>query len=312
MCKNLPKKRAISPGRQRVDLADRSVCSCGFSCHVNGQGITRFGDNFPQPLVKSLARGSVVLLSEAGKLASGTVVGYLSPLHSVVLCAAHSIFGPQGNLLDLGVNATYTRKAPMGGGTHHADGGTSPDGWDSGELEPELYGAVERVMEVREMDNNPLDYAFLAVRWGDETIDAETAKTADDYVRTQIKLPSVGRLSVGDEVLLIGHPDPTKKHQAQATQCTAGEVKLLNADWANQGSCFAYASPMDQSSGYSGGGVFNSSGQLVGVLKGDDRKNHATDGIAFLDLVAAAAANQPKSDLLQAYVKMGPAAFSGK
>ncbi len=267
-----------------MGVATKTMCELGRRCHINGRGLQKFGSMFPQKKVATIASSSVLLVlnGEGGAryLASGTLIA-----PGVVLCADHTLstLGPREIVEKMQVLMLYeyaSGNAPPGDAFQYRDGDAA---WETGKLvESKPQGRVVQVLE-RGVDH--LDYALLAVKWLNTT-------TSHGYnvVKlprpVQIPLPST---QLSREVLLVGHPW-NGKQQGQATHASAGAVTAMFArDFQGKGNEYSYAT-ISSTYGFSGGGVFNTDGGIVGVLKGvpsqADPKMRSW-GSAFLDLGAS-------------------------
>jgi len=299
-----PKARTLpgAPGgRQNVQTQDASVCHCAQRCHVNGSGITKFCSAFPQPLVKKLAKASALIVdASAGPYASGTLIRFFDSTdtlgqYGVVLMAAHS-FG-MGSPSTVKMFDVIKAGDASGGSWESDDSVGHTAKWTAGQVEGgTVDGVVERVLEIG--DAGELDYAMVLVRWPN---DKESLTRLLD-----VDLPSAGNY-LGNEVVVIGHPGYVKGYSAQSAQAAAGGVR----DWGgenfesnekgkkNKAYSSAYLPTSAFTTGMSGGGVFNTSGELVGVEKGvdADRKHW------FLNLAAAAewAGGDSRRLLLRSY-----------
>ena len=269
-------------------------CVVGQSCHCNNASITTFGSKFTPAKVKELASSSVQLVtvkdSVQQRFASGTLI---SP--SVVLCADHSLNGLQAKDIEIlvfyecdaktappppAINPTKNPMAPPPKGQSTTTGVTSCTS-----LATVPQGKVVKVLEHGDPDG--LDYALLAIEW-------KSATESDGGVKI-VKLPRIPTLpkpgiTMSTELLMIGHPLSTdsKNPQGEPTQVSPGTLtKQGGPNPLNLlGNAYTYATFFPRT-GFSGGGVFNDKGELVGVFKGSrqikDEKSGAY-GPCFLDL----------------------------
>jgi len=243
-------------------VAQRAVCDRGMRCHVHGKGLKRFGTKFSQARVADLASSSVQLIStdETGanvKLASGTLIH-----PNVVLCAAHSIASAGSKIEILMYFECNAKTAPPGAARQY---GSNFGKWTTCTREATKPQA-EEVKTLEKGNSGGLDYALLSIRW------KKMQKVDSTNVVELPRIPTLPRPSatLSEELLVAGHYwTPGKAKSGEPTQASAGE--LLRADGPNpqssKGQDYAYAD-FAAREGLSGGGVFNESGRIVGVLKG--------------------------------------------
>lgn len=243
-----------------------TVCPIGKRCHVSGKGISKFGSKFPKAMIRELASSSVQLVTrdESKRIASGTLIW-----PTVVLCAAHSV--ENLHIDDIEILMFFEcdeRSAPSG---VRKDNNVQP----CSPLASDAQARVARILETGGADD--LDYALLAIEWK-RAREQHGAHVVDLPRIVTIPRPS-HRLS--KELVLIGHPE------GQPTQAAVGY--LVRQAGPNphtlRGTEYSYAT-FAATPGFSGGGVFNDRGEIVGVLRGPRRydPNTGVGGMAFLDL----------------------------
>jgi hypothetical protein len=281
----------------------------GERCHVSGRGLTNFGTRFSQRVVSNLATSSVQLVmaepqSPKGRLASGTLIAldYSPPAGTglgaagIVLCAAHSIakYAPPQMTILMSYELDAKTAPP---GYYEKDKNRS--GWVSGNaLATTPQGKVLKI--IKRGDELGLDYALLFVGWDAAMVTTDGAGNKALSLPRPPILPPPGR-TLTSELLLVGHPwhDPYDSGPTQAT--TGGRVVEDGPNPASgQGNEYGYAS-FQQEGGFSGGGVFNENGELVGVLKGTSANNQPT-GVGFVNLGRGVDAFPKDHDLLRSWL----------
>jgi hypothetical protein len=274
-------------GNPQPGVPQTPICRIGRRCHVSGKGLKTFGTRFPQKKVFDLASSSVQLVSGGTRLASGTLID-----PTVVLCAAHTLETISlKNLEILMCFECSAKTAPPGEFVQYRNKAA----WiQCSKLDTTPQAKVIQQLESGTADG--LDYALLSIEWKN----AVPASVADLYV---VKLPRVPEIpqpsrTLTSELLLVGHPQGSSQ-QGEPTQASAGRLTRQQGPHPNTltGDAYGYAS-FGASVGFSGGGVFNTKGKIVGVLKGV-RAYHTPTGIggmAFVDLGRVADLTHPSKD----------------
>jgi len=268
-------------------VAPVPVCRLGQRCHVNGRGLTTFGTKFPLATVQRLASCSIQLVNSNFlnpgqpdlRVASGVLIA-----PEVALFAAHSVsqgFSAQGIrvLMDFECD---TATAPPGMRSQYSAA------WPTCTSLATASQAVE--VKTLEIDSSVgLDYAMVLIKWNSAS------------ASNQVKLPRIPIMPkpgffFSNELLLIGHPDDSSK-QGEPTQACA--FKLVQAKGpnpqnvtdANNPDTYGYGEfGFAAGDGFSGGGVFNELGELIGLLKGNGVgvPGMNANNFAFLNLGLAA------------------------
>lgn len=266
-----------------MGVAEKTQCEIGRRCHINGRGLQKFGSMFTQKKVSEIASSSVQLVfnSPEGvkRLASGTLIH-----SSVVLCAAHSLdtLSPKDITERLEIHLLYEftkNNAPPGDASQYADG--SPE-WATGKLmvtKPQARGV--RILEIAPYG---LDCAMIEISWLNAQPSAVAGQSVVRFPRPVfIPRPST---SLSRELLMVGHPYDTK-NQGEPTQASAGRLYGQEApSLEDAGDHYGYAA-FGAKHGFSGGGVFNADGKIVGVLIGGKATPNTKTGqvgTAFLQL----------------------------
>jgi hypothetical protein len=277
-------------------LAQTTVCDIGRRCHVAGKNLTRFGSAFTRAAISELASSSVLLIDNSPvdpqrPMASGTLIA-----DTVVLCAAHSL--QTSSVKDIRVllfHEAGAATAPAGNrGQYPRD---NPSAWRAGtSLRSKPQGKVVQVLE--QGDPLGLDYALLAIEWTE--LAADPGGNFVEVPRFPVSKPGSRIFSrevvlIGHPIEVVGHPPPQVMSDVETAQASAGIVtnQLGPNPQTNQGSSYSYAGFAGEF-GMSGGGVFNASGNIIGVLKGFNPGL----GVCFLNLGEAANA-LPQSRLAQ-------------
>jgi len=274
-----PKKPKTDIFRQPSGPLRRPICPTGQRCHVNGKGLKRFGALFPISKVRDIASSSVQLVSGGQRLASATLID-----PTVVLCSLHTLQGK--SLRDLEILMYF-----------ECDAKTAPPGtWDQywkkkaswtncGKLSTGAQARATHQLEIG--STREMDYALLAIEWKN-TVEYE-GKLAVRLPRIPV-IPQPSRIFTA-ELLSVGHPWDEQR-QGEPTQASPGILRRQegpNPETLSGNSC-AYAG-FNVTYGFSGGGVFNSHGQIVGIMLGarliyDSRTG--AGGTAFLRLSSVA------------------------
>lgn len=270
---------------------DASTCPLGQRCHVEGKGIVRFGTRFKAGLVRRVANDAVVLVNADGqRIASGTLIdagqgssqmtSELVP-SGVVLCARHSLQMMSANI---SVFVPYRLNTPNAPGSSW-ERVNVPTAWV-----PSTPVAINyirgNVTKLLEQGKDEYDYALLLVEFGSLSVPQRPFKR-------------LGR-SLSDELLLIGHPWHTT-YDCEPTQASAGAKIAERAKFQPEHATDFYAYAwLSAKRGSSGGGVYNTSMELVGVLKGNSPQS---SGTAFLNVGAVVDAKIKGTDLLQSFMR---------
>lgn len=264
----------------------QAECKLHQRCHINGKGLTRFGSKFPQKTVASAASSSVVLVIDddgVKRPASGTLIW-----PNVVLCAAHSLakYSKAEIVSKVQIMVGYEYKSGTAPAGDYSQYSKQTSDWEQGTLlATQPQAKVVSVLEIG--DGGDIDYALLAIEW------TNTTKGWGEHIVTlprNVDIPKPGT-SMSAELLVVGHPWGAN-FMGQATQASVGTLVAQMAPHpeTQAGTEYGYAS-FTALSGFSGGGVFNDKGQLVGVLHGaryvKSKPNQPT-GPCFLDLGRAA------------------------
>ncbi|MGD2064366.1 MAG: trypsin-like peptidase domain-containing protein [Nitrospirota bacterium] len=274
-------------GNPQPAVPQTPVCRIGRRCHVNGKGLKKFGTKFPQPTVRDLASSSVQLIAGGKRLASGTLID-----PTIVLCAAHTL--QTISLRDLEILMCFecsAKTAPPGEFNQYPNKAS----WTKcSRLATTAQAKV--VHELESGGSGDLDYALVAIEW-------KNAVELEDTDVSAVKLPRIPEIpqpsrTFTSELLLVGHPHDSQA-QGEPTQASAGKLTRQRGPHPETltGDAYGYAT-FGATFGFSGGGVFNSRGQIIGVLKGS-RLPHARTGVggmAFLDLGRVADLTDPSQD----------------
>jgi hypothetical protein len=245
---------------------------------VYGKGITSFGNAFPQKTVAKLAGPSVQLVdfgdNSPNRFASGTLIW-----PNMVLCAAHSLSMVKDKNLEIliGYHCLGAPGCPPGAKQAGGAGGCPSCTPVAAEPQARVVKAVETG------DQNKWDYGLLAIEWKN----ASTKELAKIVTLPLIPIPPNPGFRMSKELLLVGHPYDTN-NQGEPTQATVASLKLQRGPnpYSMDGNGYGYAD-FSARSGFSGGGVFNDQGEIVGILSG---KRNTPDprvgakGVAFVDL----------------------------
>ena len=142
-----------------------------------------------------------------------------------------------------------------------------PSGWPSCTALATAAQAVE-IKTLESSQSDEFDYAIVLIKWN-----SVSAANTVQLPRTPV-LPKPSFIFT-DEMLLIGHPDDSKGQGEETQGCAFKVVKTNGPNPQNgQGDAFGYGDfGFSRGDGFSGGGVFNDKGELVGLLKGSPRKH---------------------------------------
>ncbi len=274
------------------------TCKLGRRCHVSGRGIKIFGTTFQQPLVEELASSSVALVANGSPFASGTLI---SP--DVVLCAAHTLDTVSATDLEiLMASECNDNSAPPGMFYQYTSGDPAKNAKGKAKWRTcTLLGSQPQARAVKVIakgGSTGLDYAFLGIEWKN----MESGATSSIRLVTLPRLPvrPTASKSFSKEVLLIGNPWFTKE-KSEPAQASAGILREEQGpnSLTGHGDEYGYAN-LAALSGFSGGGVYNEAGKIIGVLKGS-KPGH---GMCFLNLGRAAEKLVNQSTLTQ-WVEQG-------
>jgi len=213
------------------------------------------------------------------RIASGTLIW-----PNIVLCAAHTL----ENFQDMKVDIEKDVEILM---FFECTAQTSPAGnlrctfdkWPKcNVLATDPQAKVTKLLELG--NTNEMDYGLLEIDWKSRDLIAGT----NTQVVTLPRIPMIPRPGrrLSTQLVLIGHPWDTSS-EGEPTQATVGN---LNRQWGpnpytEKGQEYGYAS-FCAFRGFSGGGIFNDAGELVGILSGEP-KNYSplfAAGKAFLEL----------------------------
>lgn len=273
------KKNPFAAPRTPPVVAPAPVCKLGERCHVNGKGLRTFGTKFPLATVQKLASCSIQLSTNNVnnpsapdmRVASGVLL-----TSQVAIFASHSINQGIGTLKVLMDFECDTATAPPGMKSQY---GGSP--WPACTTLASSSQAVE-VKTLEQSDSSEFDYAIVLIKWNTvSSANTVSLPRKPDFPKAAFVFT--------DEMLLIGHPDDSS-NQGEPTQGCA--FKVINTKGPNpqtgKGDEFGYGEfNFSNGSGFSGGGVFNDRGELVGLLKGSPGNTISglkPNNFAFLNL----------------------------
>lgn len=261
-----------------------SVCKVSTRCHALGRGIATWGSDFPAAMVKQISSSSVVLVIGGNRLASGTLIW-----SNVVLAAGHSFQKIEATSVEVLIGYEIPARVALNGDVdeHSVGNPLVPlPRWTKGaptDITPQakVVQVLQHIMYY--------DLMFVRIEWND-VVQRASGLRAVALPRAPI-IPRPGRLN-GKQIAVVGHPWDTST-QAEPTQVLASPVTLADGPdpmAIEPGSGFSYYSG-EFHGGFSGGGAFNSRGELVGVIKGGRGYNSARlpQGSAFANLATAAA-----------------------
>jgi len=222
------------------------------------------------------------------RFASGTLVG-----RDIVLCAAHSLANLTPTTLEILLCFECDQNtAPSGRRGQYLPGGIKVpredrlDKWKSCSLiSTDPQAKVVQVLE--QGHQSDIDYALLRIEWKSHLVSTREDALGVRFVTLPRKvfIPEPSRRFT-DELLLIGYPHRSSGPiEGEPAQAVAGEkIEEKGPHPGGGGEDYGYAQFMRMEAGWSGGGVFNEQGRIIGVLKGKDLK----DRTAFLNLSQAA------------------------
>ncbi len=287
-------------------VAPVSVCRLGEHCHVNGKGLKTFGTKFPLATVQRLASCCIQLTGENFydptkpdlRVASGVLIA-----PEVALFAAHSVSqsfkaGGLKVLMDFECNAAT---APPGMRSQYTSA------WPAcTELATAAQAVEVKTLEVGSKID--LDYAMVLIKWNSVSSS------------NQVKLPRIPVMPkhgfvFSKELLMIGHHDDSK-NQGEPTQACAFKLvkdkgpNPVNQTDPNTADTYGYGElGFSAVFGFSGGGVFNEQGELIGLVKGDSVGVAGVPriNIVFLNLGLAAGKtmNDPRRGRLLQWINTG-------
>jgi|GEM_PF-6479724 len=255
-------------------VAAQPSCPISRRCHVGGKGINDFASKFTRAKVLELATSSVALMvQEDGKsgltfIASGTLIR-----DSVVLCAAHSVANQSDKDIQILLFFECNSKTSPPGHRSQYDKKSLPDWQNCTKLRTKPQAKVVKALERGDSAN--FDFVLFAIEWTEfKPSDAVAGLKIVEVPRQIAFPPPSGRPT--KHAVLIGHPI------GEGTQASVGEhIKIFGPNPQTQaGTDYGYAT-FETTTGSSGGGVFNESGEIIGVLKGTMPNQ---PGVAFLNL----------------------------
>jgi hypothetical protein len=252
-----------------------SECPRARRCHVQGKGLKTWGKTLPHKMISDAATTSVQLIVGGKRVASGTLIW-----NNVVLCCFHTIANQTATDFEILLGYEFSAATAPGG---HADEYTkNPADYLAGT--PLATTAQAKVAELLEQQMD-LDLAFLRIVWTNVKEESSGMKTVKLPRRPDFPVPS-GNVKQGDEVVAVGHPWTDAATMGEVSQGTAGVVSKVDGPkpGTTSGIEFTYSSMMGRT-GFSGAGVFNKAGEIVGVYQGRD----PSLGVAFVNLSLAAA-----------------------
>jgi len=255
-------------------VAVQPSCPISRRCHVGGKGINDFASKFSRAKILELATSSVALMvQEDGKsgltfVASGTLIG-----ENVVLCAAHSVANQSDKDIQILLFLECNAKTSPPGHRSQYDKTSLPDWQNCNKLRTKPQAKVIKALERGDSVN--LDFVLFAIEWTEFKPSDAVAGLKIVEVPRQIHFPPPSGVPTKHTVL-IAHP------QGEGTQASVGaHIKVFGPNPITQsGTDYGYAT-FEATTGSSGGGVFNESGEIIGVLKGT---MPGQPGVAFLNL----------------------------
>ena len=274
--------------------SSQTTCPIDRRCHLRGKGLTIFGTAFTPAKVLDIASSSVLLIDHTTNqpMGSGTLIA-----DTVVLCASHtvSITGPVDVLLFFECDPST---APPGTSDQYpSNDPTRLLNWRTcTRLRTKPQAKMISILE--HGSDTDLDYALLDIQWTDLAPDPG----ADIVEVPRFPIARGPSTRISHEVLGVGHPiwAPQTMADVEPTQATTGVV--FNAFGPNintgQGDSYVYTG-MNTAFGMSGGGVFNDSGEIIGVIVG----RVPGKGDVFLNL--GRAADNARNTRLRDWVREG-------
>ncbi len=297
-----PKLSPLAPPPPPPVVPPAPLCKLGERCHVNGKGLKTFGTKFPIAAVQKAASCSIALVADDvtrnvkdARIASGVLI---TP--EVALFAAHSMQGLAkiSILMDFECDAAT---APAGMHSQHRNQ------WPACTSSATVAQGVEvKALEIGATDE--FDYVMLLIKWNSPS---------------PVKLPRIPVFpkmafvpKPPDELLLVGHPDDATTKQGEPTQaCAFKLVESIGPNPSNIGNkltddVYGFGEfNFTRGEGFSGGGVFNQQGELVGLLKGNGVgvPKMTANNFAFLNLGACSGKmmNDPKRGRLFQWLSTG-------
>ncbi|MCA9706458.1 MAG: trypsin-like peptidase domain-containing protein [Myxococcales bacterium] len=268
-----------------------ATCKSGVRCHAAGKGLQTFGTAFSRAEIANLAAATVTLVADiaddgkAKAFCSGTLI---TP--TVVLTAAHCLDHARvGNpsLLDtdieiLAFDECSSATAPPGSANQYYGSGAAA--WTQcTRLRTKPQAKVIQVLE--QGDALDLDYALLAISW-------------TDLVMPRFVAPPLPSRTFTSEVVALQHP------RGEPTQASAGTVtRQFGKNLATNAGTDYGAATYTSTFGSSGGGIYNSDNQLVGVLAGFK----PGQGMSFVNLgrLADRTRNMPGKGRIALWLEQG-------
>lgn len=272
-------------GTPRTPAVQQKVqCPLGHPCHISGKGIRKFGNKFAQSLVEELASSSVVLVQKGTppkRFASGTLVDV-----DIVLCAEHSLMTlSTSEVMDLEILLCFEcneQTAPPGARHQYR---TMTAKWRTCTLlSTQPHAKVIQILEKGSSTN--IDYALLRIEWKPHLISTHPDYPGIELVKLprKVRIPKPSR-KFSNELLVIGYPWHTAGQGEPAQGIVGKKLMEKGPHILGGGDDYGYVEWIGAKvGGWSGGGVFNESGEIIGVLKGQNPKGE----IAFLNLGQAA------------------------
>jgi len=236
-----------------------AICKVGRRCHTNAKAMTTWGSDFPAAMVKQISSSSGLLIVGSTRMASGTLIW-----SNVLLAAGHSFKGIEPT----SVEVMFGYQLPAGtapNGDVDDNSGGSPwrplPRWTAGAPTVTPQAKVAEILE-HDLD---LDIVFARLEWKDVVVRSSGVRIVA-LPRPPV-IPRPGLLN-GKQIAAVGHPWDTSI-QAEPTQVMASAVRYANGPHhlAASGAGFTYYEG-EWRGGWSGGGVFNTRGEVIGVALG--------------------------------------------
>ena len=272
-------------GNPRTPAVQQKVqCPLGYPCHISGRGIRKFGNKFAQTLVEELASSSVALVQKGSppkRFASGTLVDT-----DIVLCAEHSLTTlSTDEVMALEILLCFEcsdQTAPPGARYQYR---TMTAKWRTCTLlDTQPQATVVQILEKGSAGD--LDYALLRIEWKSHLISTHPDFQGVKLVKLprKVSIPKPSR-KFSNELLVIGYPWHTAWQGEPAQGIVGTKIREKGPHILGGGDDYGYVRWLGAKvGGWSGGGVFNEAGEIIGVLKGQNQKGE----IAFLNLDQAA------------------------
>ncbi|MEW5979675.1 MAG: trypsin-like peptidase domain-containing protein [Acidobacteriota bacterium] len=288
-------------------VAVQPSCPISRRCHVGGRGIKDFAGKFSSKMIQELATSSVALMvQEPGKtgltfIASGTLIR-----DNVVLCAAHSVANQSDQDIQILLFFECDAKTAPPGHRSQYDKASLPNWQNCQKLRTKPQAKVIKALERGDSVN--LDFVLFAIEWTEfKPSDAVAGLKIVEVPRLVHFPPPSGTPT--KHAVLVSHP------QNEGTQASVGlHIKIFGPNPQTQtGTDYGYAT-VEATTGSSGGGIFNESGQMIGVLKGT---MPGQPGVAFLNLDEAqrktlqSAPHLPENPHLRRWFEVGDPLLPG-